>query len=148
MIGREKVFVITVSLMWNRLGIFSLTTPRHPSSMGLYVLATSSLIDLIDGALPVLHMLVERLFILHQTLWEIWLIKNKMVFQKCFVRFLATKVRILTAELMDAINREISSNRRTIRIKRARLFVQTPRERRSDRAQDGILEEDLPLDNE
>lgn len=106
------------------------------ASLRLTVLAAGNLINLIDGALPIHPLLVAHLFIIHQMLWEIWLICNRMVFQKCFICFLVAKVMILVTEKMDAIDREALPNKRMIQIKRAHLFFRTPKERREELGQD------------
>lgn len=66
------------------------------------------LISLIDGALASLSREVSRIFDIHQTLWEMWITKNLMVFQKEFKHFLAAKVAIFTVErMLDMCNHGI-----------------------------------------
>lgn len=80
-------------LSWNG------TTNFHdPESSGLTVLAARDLIDMVDGALPTRPMSVALLFLIHQMLWELWLVRNRMVFQKQFIRFSTAKIIILAAE--------------------------------------------------
>lgn len=75
------------------------------------------------------------------------MICNYMVFQKWVVRFSATKVIILVAEQMDAINTNISPNWRTICIKRSHQFFRTPKDWSFNHIQDESFEEELFFDD-
>lgn len=62
-----------------------------------------SLIAMIDGALAPCPQEVSKPFVIHQTLREMWITKNLLVFQKEFKQFLAAKVEIFMVERMLAI---------------------------------------------
>lgn len=81
-------------------------------------------------------MAVAKVFLIHQTLWELWLTKNKLVFQKQFKIFSMAKVTIFMVEHMKAICQKGVVNKRMVRVMRALRYIKTP----ADKAVD--LEED------
>lgn len=69
-----------------------------PNPNAKMILGFVSLIDLINGALALRPLAVAKLFVIHQTLWEMWKSKNQLVFQQEFKWFLVVKVAVFVVE--------------------------------------------------
>lgn len=86
-----------------------------------------SLVGLLDGDLVSRLVAIARLFVISQTVWELWLIKNNQVFQGKLTRFLATKVEILMIERMKALCYAGLMNKSKIRITRSIHYIAMPK---------------------
>lgn len=101
-------------------------TSEYHSHTGRIGGRVTDLIDLIDVAIRLTPRDVARLFIIVESLKQLWNIRNKRTFEAKFIRFSVQESAIFALEVMCALCAFETPSRKQTRIARARKQIRKP----------------------